>query len=120
MLNAYARSFVKGGGGGLKFLRGGGGKKIRNRAAAVTGPQRHLAALGLGDSSLYNSPHHAAGKSFEINQLANHSQSVLIKLIYHVLYFYTFKYINVAFCTLKLFCTYKLFLLLFSRNFMNS
>ena len=32
--------------GGLKFSRGGQ-NKIRNRAAAVTGPQRHLAALGL-------------------------------------------------------------------------
>ena len=34
--------------------------------------QRHLATLGLGDSSLYNSPRHAAGKSFETNQLAYH------------------------------------------------
>ena len=46
-----------------------------NRAAAVTGPQRHLAALGLGDAAF----------------------------IYYVLYFYTFKYIHVAFCTFKLF-----------------
>ena len=66
--------FAKGGGGGaLNFHGGGGGgKKIRNRAAAVTGPQRHLTALGLGESSFYNSPRHAAGKSFEINQLAYH------------------------------------------------
>ena len=35
---------------GLKFSRGGGGHKF-----FVTGLQRHLAALGLGDSSLYNS-----------------------------------------------------------------
>ena len=80
--HAYARFFVQGGAGPLGFAKGGGGglkfsrvgpTKIRNRAAAVTGPQRHLAALGLGDSSLYiNSPRHAAGKSFEINQLAYH------------------------------------------------
>ena len=59
-----------------KIFQGGGAKKIRNRAAVVTGPQRHLAALALGDSSLYNSPRHAAGKSFEINQLAYHYCSV--------------------------------------------
>ena len=57
----HAFSSKAGGGGGAKNFKGGGGggggnKKIRNRAAAVTGPQRHLAALGLGDSSLYNSP----------------------------------------------------------------
>ena len=77
---AYARFFVQGGagppwfrqgGGGYNF-QGGGAKKFRNRAAAITRPQRHLAALGLGDSSLYNSPCHAAGKSFEITQLAYH------------------------------------------------
>ena len=63
-----------GGGGGLKFSRGL--LKIRNRAAAVTGPQRHLAALGLGDSSLYNSPRHTADKSFKINQLVYYCCSV--------------------------------------------
>ena len=57
-------AFSSKGGGGPKIFKGGGGEKNRNRAAAVTGPQRHLAALGLGDSSLYNSPRHAAGKSF--------------------------------------------------------
>ena len=62
----YYRKYLGGGGGGLKFSRGGGAKKF------VTGPQRHLAAHGLGDSSLYISPRHAAGKSFEINQLAYH------------------------------------------------
>ena len=55
------------GGGGPKISKGGG-KKF------VTGP--YLAALGLGDSSLYNSPRHAADKSFEINQLAYHWCSV--------------------------------------------
>ena len=54
---AYARFFVQGGGRTKKF---------------VTGPQQHLAALGLGDSSLFNSPRHAASKPFEINQLAYH------------------------------------------------
>ena len=68
----YAFSSKGGGGGGAKIFKGGGAKNFRNRAAAVTGPQRHMAALGLGDSSLYNSPRHAAGKSFEINQLAYH------------------------------------------------
>ena len=77
--------FAKGGGGGgggggkgrplLGFAKEGpkifkgGPKTFRSRAAAVTGPQQHLAALGLGDSSLYNNPRHASGKSFEINQL---------------------------------------------------
>ena len=67
----HAFSSKGGGGGGLKFSRGGQ-KKIRNKAAAVTGPQRHLTAIGLGASSLYNSPRHAAGKCFEINQLVYH------------------------------------------------
>ena len=61
-------TFSSKGGGGLTFSGGGGGQQQK----IVTGPQRHLAALGLGDSSLYNSPRHAAGKSFEINQLAYH------------------------------------------------
>ena len=41
-------AFSSKGGGGLKFSRGG--PKFFSPAAAVTGPQRHLAALGLGDS----------------------------------------------------------------------
>ena len=47
------------GAGGPKIFKGGG--RSGNRAA-----------LGLSDSSLYNSPRHAAGKSFEINQLSYH------------------------------------------------
>ena len=49
---------------------GGGAKKIRNRAAAVTEPQRHQAALDL--VTLHSIIAHDAGKSFEINQLAYH------------------------------------------------
>ena len=59
LAHAYARFFVQGGGGQaspLGFAKGGpkkfkgGHKKIRNRAAAVTGPHLDLV------SSLYNSP----------------------------------------------------------------
>ena len=64
LMHAFLFKGGGGGGGGALNFQGGPKKNF------VTGPQRHLTALGLGDSSLYNSPRHSAGKSFEINQLA--------------------------------------------------